>query len=61
MTKVNEDEARKLWQAFDSASSAVKKGLTSTNGGSKAEANYGATYQALVAAGLAPQIRKSYR
>ena len=51
----------KLTMDFESASKGIKKQLPMKMGGSAAEKNYSAAYQALVKAGLAPQIKKKYR
>lgn len=58
MTK---DEIDRLESNMNSASSQVKKSLPMRQGGAGAEKAYGAAYQALVRAGLRPQIRAKYR
>lgn len=59
--KVDKDTADRLISAFNAASVAVKKSLPMKQGGSGAETQYTEAYQALVRAGLAPQIRQKYR
>ncbi len=54
------DEQR-LLRAFARAGEELRKGASSEKGGVAAEAKYAQTYQALVRAGLAPQIRRKYR
>lgn len=57
---VNPDEADRLEKALALASSNVKKSI----GGKQGESNekvYAISYQALVKAGLKPQLRKKYR
>ncbi len=57
---VDEDSARRLQSAYEAAWKRVASGA----GGKQAqgvEAAYGLAYQALVKAGLKPQIRKKYR
>jgi hypothetical protein len=49
-----------LWR-LDAAAKKVQQGLAMRHGGSAAEDEYGAAYQAAVAAGLKPQIRAKYR
>lgn len=61
MAKVTEEEAAKLRSNFSAASTKLRAGLKMATGGSAAENDYSTTYQALVAAGLAPQIRRKYR
>ena len=55
--KVTEAEAEKLWSEYESAMKSIK----SISKGQGVEKKYGMAYQALVKAGLAPQIRKKYR
>ena len=54
---MNEYE-KQLLNKFDAASRKVKEVKPAEN---DAENSYALTYQALVKAGLAPQIRKKYR
>lgn len=51
----------KLEQAMDAASRNVAKCLPVQSGGGGAENAYAQAYQALVRAGLRPQLRKKYR
>jgi hypothetical protein len=51
----------KLLDKYEIASKKIKQQLNSPKGGSSAEAEYSAAYQALVKAGLAMQIKKKYR
>lgn len=56
---MTDDEKRRLWSAYDAA---VKKIQTGKAGGSAGfEKEYADSYQRLVAAGLAMQIRQKYR
>jgi len=50
----------KIVREFESAASAIRR-QPSGNAGKGAEAKYGAAYQRLVQAGLAPQLRSRYR
>jgi hypothetical protein len=50
----------RLVSDFNSASTAIKKQVGG-KGGEGTEAKYGQAYQALVKAGVRPQIRKKYR
>lgn len=59
--KLTYDQEQKLRSAYNAASAQVAKCLRMSAGGSKAEQKYGRAYQALVRAGLAPQIRARYR
>lgn len=55
------EEARKAWSDYNAAATALKRQLKTKQGGSKDEARFAETYQALVRLGEAPQIRKKYR
>jgi len=46
---------------FAAASKKIGDALVMAKGGAKAEARYGEAYQALVSAGLEPQLRRKYR
>jgi hypothetical protein len=59
MAKVDDDEARRLMSAYNAAWKRVSVSTGKTAQG--AEAAYGQAYQALVRAGLAPQIKQKYR
>lgn len=50
----------RLVSNFNSATSSLKK-IVGGKAGDGAENNYGQAYQALVKAGIKPQIRKKYR
>ena len=54
------EENEKIVREFESAATAIKR-QPSGNAGKGAEAKYGAAYQRMVQAGLAPQIRSRYR
>lgn len=54
------DEANRLEKSFAAASSNLKKSLGGKPGDSS-EKVYSIEYQALVKAGLRPQLRKKYR
>ena len=58
MTDIDHD---RLLSNFEAASKKVRQALGAKQGGAAAESQYGDAYQALVRAGLAPQIRKKYR
>lgn len=53
-------EIERLESAFNAASTAIKKQVGG-KGGEGIEAKYGQAYQALVKAGVKPQIRQKYR
>lgn len=53
------DEQQKLVSAFNAASKRL--GAASGKSASGVESGYGEAYQALVKAGLAPQLRRRYR
>ena len=56
---ISEEDARRLWSAYDTA---IKRIAAGKAGASNAfEYEYGKAYQRLVAAGLARQIKKKYR
>jgi hypothetical protein len=57
----DDKKAHKAQQAFDAASNNVRRNLTTSNGGAKAEKAYADTYSALVSLGLKPKLRKKYR
>lgn len=59
MANVSEDVARSLMSAYNAAWKRVNGSSGKTAQG--AEAAYGQAYQALVRAGLAPQIKQKYR
>jgi uncharacterized protein YukE len=50
-----------LWSKYDAASRKLKQGATSGKGGQGFEKEYADSYQALVRAGEALQLRKKYR
>jgi hypothetical protein len=56
---MNEDDARRLVSSYEAAWKRLQ-GLGGKNA-QGAEAAYGLAYQALVKAGLRPQIRRKYR
>ena len=58
METINEEEARKLWNALNAASRDINKGKTGDNG---AEQAYSTAYHRLVVAGLVPKLRERYR
>jgi hypothetical protein len=55
--QLSDSEKEKLWSEYESALKSIK----SISKGQGVEKKYGMAYQALVKAGLAPQIRKKYR
>jgi hypothetical protein len=57
MSEVQEAAKR----TYDAASREIQKQLVTNQGGKRAETVYGQAYQALVAAGGAPQIKQKYR
>lgn len=57
MSKSNDD----LLADFERASKDLQKNATLASGAARIEKAYGTAYQALVAAGLKPQLRKKYR
>jgi hypothetical protein len=54
------DNVERLQSDFNAASTAIKKQVGG-KGGEGTEAKYGQAYQALVKAGVKPQIRQKYR
>lgn len=54
---MDEREKEKLFAEMESASKAIK----AVNKGQGTETKYGLAYQALVKAGLAPQLKRKYR
>ncbi len=61
MTAVDERTAQQLWREFDVISAKLARALPMSKGGAKTENAYDSAYQALVQAGLAPQLRWKYR
>jgi hypothetical protein len=61
MAQTDERTAERLWRQLDTASASLRRGLPMSKGGAKAEQAYSSAYQALVQAGLAPQLRRKYR
>lgn len=57
---IDERERDRLESNFNSAATALKR-ITGGKAGEGIEKSYGQAYQALVKAGLRPQIRKKYR
>lgn len=57
---MDDKEKDRLESNFSAASNALKR-IASGKAGEGIEKTYGQTYQALVKAGLRPQIRKKYR
>ena len=54
-----EEQERRLWSSYDSAAKKVAAGKAGASGGLEME--YAKSYQRLVAAGYAMQIKKKYR
>lgn len=55
------DGQETLVRKYEDALAKVRRSLTATKGGAKAEAEYAAAYQRLVTAGFRPQIRERRR
>jgi hypothetical protein len=51
----------KIRSEYNAATVALKRQLKTKQGGKKDEARFAIAYQALVRAGLAPQIKAKYR
>ena len=58
---VSNDVAERLERDMEAASKNVAKRLPAAMGGTGAEVQYSLAYQALVRAGLRPQMKKKYR
>ena len=61
MATVTEEQEKVLRANFEAASRKVKQQLIMKSGGGGSENDYSDSYQALVRAGLEPQLRVRYR